>query len=242
MPRSGAGYFSNMIRDMYYHNDNDMAPDARPGEWSQQPNWVIVSREPLLFLANFEDIYQIVTIRNPIDNIASIVHRTSYGFGTKTIAGRPDIIEENLNKIKNNKEGWLKESIYQNSMMWDGYAKNSMRNINKLIPFTFEQTIYEMPTVLKNIHAIASPEDNARFRTQEEIDKFIKSRQGALSSDVNETSGASNIYPTEKPDSYYEVLEAVNAYPRINELLDTYEECLNIYKNIQANFPYKFSN
>jgi hypothetical protein len=238
MPRSGSTFFLDALRDMYYHNDHDYLDPRESGHWTQKDSWIIGAHDPLLFYANFNGIYQTISLRNPVDNIASSIHKTSFGFGKSTVIGRPDIVEDHIKRIVEDKKAWLDEAMYQESMMWEGYAINSARNIEKIIPFTFEQVTQNLPAVLKTIHHIVDKKESVRFRTQQEIDQMISHMKKVSMQDIQYSSGAANALPVAKPESYYEIVDAVSKFRLINRLMDVYQETLEVFKNKQKDYSF----
>lgn len=240
MPRSASTFFLDFLRDMYFHNDHDHINPRESGHWTQKDSWVVGAHDPLLFYANFDNILQTISLRSPIENIASSIHKTSFGFGQSTVIGKPDIVEDHIKKIMNNKEAWLQEAMYQESMMWEGYALNSIKNIDKIVPFTFEQVTQNLPIVLKNIHALVDKSEPARFRTQTEISQMINNMTQHCLGDIQFSSGSANSLPIKKPDTYYEILERVSSFRLMPKLIDEYENAKQVYFDRQKNYPFAF--
>ncbi len=240
MPRSASTFFLDFLRDMYFHNDHDHINPRESGHWTQKDSWVVGAHDPLLFYANFDGILQTISLRNPIENIASSIHKTSFGFGQSTVIGKPDIVEHHIKRIMEDKEAWLQEAMYQESMMWEGYALNSVKNLEKVVPFTFEQVTQNLPIVLKNIHAIIDETEPARLRSQEEISQMVNHMTQTCMGDLQFSSGSANYLPVEKPDTYYEILDRVSSFRLTSKLMDEYEMAKDAYLNRQKEYPFSF--
>lgn len=233
VPRSASQFMMDAIRDMFYHNDRDYNDYANSGEWAQDNNFIKVAHEPLLFLANFDDIYQINILREPIDCISSQVFKSAYGFGGSTIVGRPEIVDGNMEFFRTKKNEFLEESMYQESKMWMGYTHGAMKNINKVIPFTFEQVTKKPAEVLEAIRDIVKSEDPTRVRDREYFDQWLEEIRRHHKDDINFTSGAANGIPTEKPEEYTWVKEAVQDFRLMPEMVEAYNQAVEIFKNRQ---------
>jgi hypothetical protein len=221
------------IRDMFYHNDRDHNDYSNSGEWAQDNSFIKVAHEPLLFLANFDDIYQINILREPIDCISSQVFKSAYGFGGSTIVGRPEIVDGNMEFFRTKKNEFLEEAMYQESKMWMGYTYGAVKNINKVIPFTFEQVTQKPAEVLKAIHDIVKSEDPTRLREPEYFDKWLDDIREHLKNDINFTAGAANGIPTDKPEEYQWVKDAVVDYRLMPEMVEAYNNALSVFEKRQ---------
>jgi hypothetical protein len=218
------------IRDMFYHNDRDHKDYANSGEWAHDNSFIKVAHEPLLFLANFDDIYQINILREPVDCISSQVFKSAYGFGGSTIVGRPEIVDGNMEFFRTKKNEFLEESMYQESKMWMGYTYGATKNIAKVIPFTFEQVTQKPAEVLEAIRDIVNSNDPTRLRDREYFDHWLDEIRRHHQNDINFTSGAANGIPTEKPEEFSWVKEAVESYRLMPEMKQAYQVALDTFK------------
>ena len=152
VPRTATHFLMDSLRDMFYHNDRDARDYANSGEWAQDKDFIKTAHEPLLFLANFDDIYQITVLREPVDCVSSQVFKSAYGFGGATIVGRPQIVDANMEYFRTKKNEFLEEAMYQESKMWMGYTIGASKHIDKVIPFTFEQVTKQTFECLDYVH------------------------------------------------------------------------------------------
>lgn len=233
VPRSASQFLMDAIRDMFYHNDRDHNDYSNSGEWAQDKDFIKVAHEPLLFLANFDDIYQINILREPIDCISSQVFKSAYGFGGSTIVGRPEIVDGNMEFFRTKKNEFLEEAMYQESKMWMGYTYGATKYIDKVIPFTFEQVTKKPEEVLREIHRIVGSEDPTRLRHAEYFDEWLEEIKKHHQNDINYTAGAANGIPVEKPEEYQWVRDAVEEYRLIPEMIEAYNNALEIFKKRQ---------
>ena len=243
-PRSATTTMFNHVRDSFLHTDFDAAQPREAGEWSQRDSWVIVSHEPIMLLADIESVVVSTIVRNPVDFLASIITKHAYGFGDATIVGRPEIVEEHMRRIRDNKDKWIEEEIHQESLMWEGYTHHANRRVDKIYPFTFEQVSSQILTVIQNLHeATAQIDPNRgpiRLRTQEEIDETEREWRYQQKKDINQSSGATNGFPIEKPAEYYEIKDAIVKFDRVKRLQDLYEDTLEKIEKRQQDFKFKF--
>jgi hypothetical protein len=243
-PRTGSSFLMEAIRDMYYHNDRDAEDPRDAGEWSQDYNWIIGCHEPLLLLSDLSNlgVNQITCLRNPVDTVSSLVYKAYAGYGNSTIIGKPSIIQQYIDDVSNNKTDFLEEAMFQESKMWEGYTYNSIKYIDRLIPFTFEQVTKDTTTVLKNIYDIVGGTQSPRFRTTEEIENEIVFMQNHLAEtkDYAYLSGSSNGLPVKKPKEYFEIVEMVKKFYLMGDLLKLYDEAKISYEKKQKEFLYSF--
>jgi hypothetical protein len=239
MPRTGGFYFFDLIRDMYKHNERDYDDPRIAGEWSQADNWVILCHEPLLFRADLPGTTMTTVLRNPVDAVTSQILKTSYGFGNSTIAGRPEIVDGNMAFFRDKKEEYIKESMYQESRMWEGYTYGSMLAIDRIVPFTFEQVTEDLPNVLQHLYRLSGGTGDCRFRTQEQIDEYLENMIKYAKNDINYSSGAANAFPVEKPEEYYIIKEMVERFHLTNKLKDDYAKALEAFDKRQMDLGIK---
>lgn len=226
MPRTGGFYFFDLIREMYGHGRRDNSDPRIAGEWSQTDNWVILCHEPLLFRSELPGVTMTTVLRHPVDAIASQILKTSYGFGNATIAGRPEIVEGNMAFFRDQKEEYIRESMYQESRMWEGYTYGTMIAIDRIVPFTFEQVTEDLPNVLPHLHRLSGGTGPCYLQTQEQIDKRIAEFTEHAKNDINFSSGAANAYPIEKPEEYYVIKDMVERFHLMPKLIEDYSRAL----------------
>lgn len=245
-PRSATTTMFNHVRDSFFHTDYDSADPREAGEWSQRDSWVIVSHEPILLLADIDSTVTSTVVRNPIDFLASIITKHAYGFGDATIVGRPEIVEEHMRRIIENKDAWLEEEIHQESMMWEGYTSHTNKRVGSIIPFTFEQVTNNILTVIQNIHEETAKIDPnrgpVRLRTPEEIAETEAEWRKQQLKDINQSSGATNGFPIEKPAEYYEIKDAIVKFDRVKRLIDLYDDTIDKIHTRQKDFAFSFDN
>jgi hypothetical protein len=229
MPRTGGFFFFDLIRDMYGHNMRDHLDPRIAGEWSQMDNWVILCHEPLLFRAELPGVTMTTVLRDPVDAITSQILKTSYGFGNSTIAGRPEIVDGNMAFFRDKKEEFIKESMYQESRMWEGYTYGSMLAIDRIVPFTFEQVTEDLPNVLPHLYRLSGGTGECTLKTQEQIDQHLAHHIERAKHDINFSSGAANAFPIEKPEEYYIIKEMVKKFHLTSKLEDDYAKALEAF-------------
>ena len=242
MPRSGSSYYSIILRMAYTEKNPGR---SREGEWSQEDSWVIKVHEPILLLANIPDMIQTTILRNPIDNIASIVNKSSYGFGGSTIIGRPEIIEDNIKRLTDDKNRWITEAVFQETHMWMGYTHNLIKNINGLIPYTFEQLVGNEYGLLKSISSEINNPEYFTMPTKEQMELDKAGWKRDLANDINHTSGSANLLPTAKSEMYEEIKQSVIDSKYIQEALGMYSVALDAVDKRQQEYkehPWQESN
>ncbi len=239
MPRTGGFYFFDLIRDMYNHNERDNRDPRIAGEWSQMDNWIILCHEPLLFRAELSDVTMTTVLRDPVDAVTSQILKTSYGFGGSTIAGRPEIVEGNMAFFRDNKEEYIKESMYQESRMWEGYTYGSVHAIDRIVPFTFEQVTEDLANVLPSLYRLSGGTGECKLRTQAEIDKHLADHIERAKHDINYSSGAANAFPVEKPEEYFIIKEMVERFHLTSKLKDDYASALEAFDKRQKDLGIK---
>lgn len=234
MPRSASSFFFDTLRESYGHNQRDFHKPRYAGEWSHKDTWIVLAHDPILFHAIFDDsISMITTMRDPFDAVASQILKTSYGYGNATIAGRPEIVEGNMEFFKTQKEEYIRESMYQESMMWLGYSYGLRKAIDKVIPFTFEQTTSMVADILPHIHRLVGVSDDVKVLSKKDIEDRVKHLTEHFSDDINFTSGAANGLPTDKPEEYYLIKEMVRNSEWASQMAEEYELNLKLIKDRQ---------
>jgi hypothetical protein len=239
MPRTAGFFFFDLIRDMYGHNKRDGGDPRIAGEWSQTDNWIILCHEPLLFRAELPGVTMTTVLRNPIDAVTSQILKTSYGFGGATIAGRPEIVDGNMAFFRDKKEEFIKESMYQESRMWEGYTYGSMLAIDRIVPFTFEQVTEDLPNVLPHLYRLAGGTGECSIKTQEQVDQHLAGHIEHAKNDINYSSGAANAFPVDKPEDYYIIREMVERFHLMPKLQDDYEKALIAFDKRQTDLGIK---
>lgn len=234
MPRSASSFFFDTLRESYGHNQKDFHKPRYAGEWSHKDTWIVLAHDPLLFHGVFDDtISMITTLRDPIDAVTSQILKTSYGYGNATIAGRPEIVDGNMEFFKTQKEEYIRESMYQESMMWLGYCFGLRKAIDRIIPFTFEQTTSMVEEILPHIHRLVGVSDDVRVLTNEEVRDRVRHMTNHYKDDVNFSSGAANGLPTEKPAEYQIIKNLVLQSEWAEKMMNEYRECLALIKQRQ---------
>lgn len=219
---------------MYGHDTRDAGNPDVSGEWHQSDSWVINAHEPLLFRSDIKDVTMTTILRDPIDCISSQILKSTYGFSPKTIAGKQEIIDANMDFLRDNKEKHLQESLYQECRMWSGYAYGSRLAIDRIVPYTFEQLTTQTPTVLSSLYNLAGGSDSYKYIDEEYVKLFIEQSTAHAQNDIAFTSGASNGLPTEKPEEYYIIREAVKNYRMIPDILEEYAETKKLFEKRQT--------
>lgn len=239
MPRTAGFFFFDLIRDMYGHNMRDFKEPRNAGEWSHTDSWVILCHEPLLFRAELPGVTMTTVLRDPIDAVTSQILKTSYGFGNATIAGRPEIVEGNMAFFRDQKEEYIKESMYQESRMWEGYTYGSLLAIDRIVPFTFEQVTEDLPNVLQHLYRLSGGTGECIFKTQKEIDEHLANSIDRAKNDINYSSGAANAFPVDKPEEYYTIREMVEKFHLTPKLKDDYAKALEAFDKRQKDLGIK---
>lgn len=237
-PRSGGNFLFSVARSMYSHDSRDMGDHAVSGEWHQTDNWVILAHEPILFRGVIPDVTMTTVLRDPIDAISSQILKSTYGFSSNTIAGRQEIIDANMEFLRENKESHLQESLYQECRMWSGYTYGSMLAIDRIVPYTFEQVTQQTPEVLSTLYSVAGESEFYRKIDENYVEAFIKQSTQNAQKEIEFTSGAANGLPTKKPDEYYIIREAVKKYEMIPAILDEYAEAKEAFTKRQKDLGF----
>jgi hypothetical protein len=175
----------------------------------------------------------ITTMRDPFDAVASQILKTSYGYGNATIAGRPEIVEGNMEFFKTQKEEYIRESMYQESMMWLGYSYGLRKAIDKVIPFTFEQTTSMVADILPHIHRLVGVSEDVKVLSKQDIEDRVKHLTEHFSDDINFTSGAANGLPIDKPEEYYLIKEMIRNSEWASQMAEEYELNLKLIRERQ---------
>jgi hypothetical protein len=232
-PRSGSAFLFSAARAMYSHDKRDDLDHMVSGEWHQTDNWIISAHEPVLFRGVVPDITMTTVLRDPIDTISSQILKSTYGFSNRTIAGKQEIVDAHMDFLKNKQEEYLQESLYQECRMWSGYTYGAMLAIDRIVPYTFEQVTQKTPGVLSTLYNIAGSSNNYREMDQQAIDEMITRITGAVQDDPAFSSGAANGLPTQKPEEYFIIREAVKKYSMIPAILDEYEKAKELFAKRQ---------
>jgi hypothetical protein len=211
------------------------------GEWHQTDNWVLLTHEPVIFRGVIPDVTLTTVLRDPIDTISSQILKSTYGFSSNTIAGRQEIIDANMDFLRDNKEAHLQESLYQECRMWSGYTYGAMLAIDRIVPYTFEQVTQQTLDVLSTLYTAAGESDSYRKLDKDYIDEFVRRSIAQAQNDVAFTSGAANGLPTEKPEEYYIIKEAVEKYRMIPAILDEYAEAKEAFAKRQKDLGFTLS-
>jgi hypothetical protein len=177
-------------------------------------NFIIRNHIPVMLLAKFEDIKQCFVLRNPIDLIPSIVTKTMGGFGTNVIGGI------NMPHEYNN----VDIDMFVNNQFeeYERYAECLLKNIDNIIPLTFEQITNDISFVTKNV--IGNEISNQMIP-----DLIIKAKNSINMHDKGH-AGFNNFLPTdEKPKVYYEIKDKVLAHHKLNYISFIYS---SVHKQI----------
>lgn len=230
MPRTAGSFLFDILREAYGHNKRDSQDPRKAGEWHQSDSWIILTHEPILFRSTIENVSMITILRNPVEAIASQVFKTVSGFSQKTIAGRPEIVSENISFFQNNEKSFINESIYQECKMWEGYVYGALLSIDNIIPLTFEQVTKNTAATILSIQKIAGMSDEQTIIDDNYIKNHLNTRIAHAKSDINFTSGIANGLPVEKPKEYYDILHAVENFQLMPGLKEYYEEALKAFE------------
>ena len=223
MPRSGSSYYARLLRMTYTENNPGR---SREGEWSQDDSWVIKVHEPILLMANVPNMVQTTILRNPVDNVSSIINKSSFGFGGSTIIGRPEIVEDNIKRMLEDKQRWLNEAIFQEMHMWMGYTHNMINNIDNVIPYTFEQLTQEDHWVLTSFIKQLDIVDSIRILSPKDIEDEKIRWSEELKNDINHSSGSANLLPVTKSEMYEEIKNSVLQNSFLSEASAMYTEAM----------------
>lgn len=200
-----------------------MMDPMKSGEWHQMDEWILLCHEPVMFRGEFPGVTMSTVLRDPVDAIASQILKTTYGFSSRTIAGRQEVIDAQMEFLNDPRQEYLKESLYQECRMWSGYSFGARLAIDRIVPFTFEQVTQQTTEVLTSLYSVAGSSNNFREIDERYIAGYIEARTREAQKDIAFTSGASNGLPTEKPEEYYVIREAVENYKMLPYVLDEYE-------------------
>lgn len=239
-PRSAGTFLFEVARSMYSHNKRDMLDPMQSGEWHQTDEWIILCHEPILFRGDIPDVTMTTVLRDPIDAISSQILKSTYGFSSRTIAGRQEVVDAQMEFLKDPRQEYLKESLYQECRMWSGYSFGARHAIDRIVPYTFEQVTQHTPEVLTSLYKIAGESKNYKEIDERYVRDYIAERTRGAQNDVAFTSGASNGLPTEKPEEYYVIREAVEKYSMIPAVLDEYELTKEVFAKRQKDLGISF--
>lgn len=183
--------------------------------------FILRANNPIILLAKFSDIVQTTIIRNPIDLIPSTVTKTIGGLGSNIVSGLP--MPHEYNYI--NPERLIKEQMH----VYANYAYGIEKNIENLIPFTFEQVTQDIKYVVKKLIDIDVNND--------EIPELRQKAQEVIQQHNKGEVGFNNATPIDKkPDIYYQIKDMVLNHKDIEKTNKIYNDCKNLILEQQNNW------
>lgn len=222
-PRTGTTYLINMLRwTAMHHLDQN-----RDGEYSNQPEWIIKSHEPILLLSSIPGVSQVTILRDPIDTIASNMFRHTSGLNSNSIWGHTGVSNEN--KTQNYNDPRFLDGLNQSVAKWKEYADNTIKNRENLEIISFDDMVLDTAnTIISIFKKQNASEEIINKVTSEAIFEYTKAMSRGLENNPNHTSGADNRLPVAKPKEYYDVKSFVIDSKYASELLDLYENLKEI--------------
>lgn len=204
-PRSGQAWLEFLILNSLSFNHR-----------SDKNNILIRTHVPLMLYAKFDDIFQTIILRNPIDIIPSIVTKTMGGFGSNIVSGVS--MPHEANHLPD-----LKRLILDQIEIYHNYTEGIIKNINDIIPFTFEQVTQDIEFTIKTLQKIINYDGTVYGN--EEINNLIELARKRIVQHNKGEIGFNNPVPIDiKPNVYYEAKEIVNNIIEIKQSIDIYEE------------------
>jgi hypothetical protein len=216
-PRSGHAWFTYMLKRSLLKDPS-------------QDNFIRRNNLELMLYGTFENTLQTTILRKPDEIIPSNATKMYGGFGSNRFDGitLPHEIDGTLT-IDAMINGQIKQYLE--------WMRAINKNINKIIPFTFEQVTLDIKTVCNyfikyyNINDV----DASIFDIQKMIDEAnINIHQ------VHKTSKEyNNALPVvKKPDIYNEAKSMLQSKERYSKLNDEYSKTLENIKNRQLDLGY----
>ena len=180
-------------------------------------DFVIRSNVPLMLLGQFEDAVQTTILRSPFEIIPSIITKTVGGIGGVVSAGVA--LPPETNKIIS-----IDHHIDSQYYVYEAWCYGIMKNINNLLPFTFEQVTQDIEYVLQTIFDQFDIEH--KNINNIEIPRLIEIAKDKIRQHDKGHVGYNNAVPVnKKPDAYYEIQKELNKFKKIKQLNDMYYEC-----------------
>lgn len=184
-------------------------------------NFIVRSHVPVMLLGNFNDITQCFVLRSPLDLISSIVTKTMGGYGF-TINNGKSMPNENIN----NNIKLLIDAQFDQYIL---YSSCATKNIDNIMPFTFEQVTKDINYVTKNIL-------NANI-SNELIPELMKKSMSKVIVHDKGHPGYNNFLPTEnKPEVYETIKSMLKENKKMIEMQEVYEETKLIIAKRQDQF------
>ncbi len=203
-PRSGQAWLEFLITNSLNFNPRT------------DNNILIRTHLPLMLYAKFDDIFQTIILRNPLDIIPSIVTKTMGGFGSNIVSGVS--MPHEANHLPD-----LKTLILDQIEIYHNYTQGIIKNINTIIPFTFEQVTQDIEFIMTTLLKITNC--NGTIHKNEDINNLIEIARNRIVQHNKGEIGFNNPVPIErKPDVYYEAKKIVNNLIEIKQSIDIYEK------------------
>jgi hypothetical protein len=180
-------------------------------------DFVIRSNVPLMLLGKFDDMVQTTVLRSPFDIIPSIITKTVGGIGGVVSAGVA--LPPETNKIIS-----IEHHIDSQYYVYEAWCYGIMKNIDNLLPFTFEQVTQDIEYVLKSI--FNKFDIDHKNISNNDLDRLIGVAKNKIRQHDKGHPGYNNAVPViKKPDAYYEIQEELKKFRKNKELNEMYNEC-----------------
>jgi hypothetical protein len=224
-PKSGNTYFYTMLMAAArYPNDPN-----RDGEYTNYPDWIVLSHEPTLLLAKIAGVSQITIVRNPLDTICSNIFRHTSGLSSNRIWGNPGVSKDLL-EYDFQDEKFL-HALKHSSLKWIEYADNIISNKNELIILSFESITNNTDECIKHILMKNGAKNELLDKITPELVKIYTSDMNKVFSlNPDHRNGTDNRLPLgkNKPKEYYDIRKEIKKSSYYDILMSKYAETKGI--------------
>ena len=214
-PRSGHAWLQFVLAH-YKGNSSDIDLGDIGGD-----QFIVRANTPIMLLATFKDITQTVILRDPRQLIPSIVTKTMGGLGQTVTSGVA--MPHEYNNLPS-----LDALIDEQFNVFRRYAIGIEENIERLVPFTFEQVTQDLSFVVKKLINYEVPNSD--------IPDLVDLARKRIRQHNKGNVAYNNAVPVEKkPDIYYEIRDKVLSAERLDKCLGIYEKTKEVIYESQRN-------
>ena len=218
-PRSGHAWLQYLLFNSLKNSDGVNLGDATN-------NFIIRSNSPVILNGRFDDILQVTILRNPMEIIPSIVTKTMGGLGntvTSGIAMPHEMLEPPS----------LRNLVYDQFTIYSLWVENIVNNLDKVMPFTFEQVTQDTEFVMDSIMDNFDVDYNLVLNKN--IPLSIEDAKIKISQHNKGEIGFNNPVPVDrKPDVYYRLKEIVENHKRLDATVRLYNDSCKLIKDAQS--------
>ena len=111
-----------------------------------------------------------------------------------------------------------------------------MKNIDNIIPYTFEQLVENEHSLLSSFTYEIGQENLVEIPTVDSIKNEKNNWSQELLQDINHSSGSANLLPIKKSEMYEEIKNSVISNKYIDEAWSMYKEALGLVNTRQAKY------